>query len=96
MTPLLRAAVGGYDTVVKMLLQEGAKTEARDRDENATALIWAARMGHKEVVGLLLDAGADREAEDKDGKSALSWAEKPGFKRIEQMLLKGSNLVDEA
>ena len=59
-TPIVWAAVQGYDAIVRMLIEAGAKVDAAGRDR-VTALIAASGKGHLEVVETLLAAGADTD-----------------------------------
>jgi Ankyrin repeats (3 copies)/Ankyrin repeats (many copies) len=56
-TPLHKAAASGSTDVAKLLLDHGAKVDARDF-LGATPLSWAATGGHKNVATLLLARGA--------------------------------------
>jgi ankyrin repeat protein len=51
-TALHRAAEFGHDTVVRLMLEEGADVEAKNGN-GETALHVAARRGHEAVVQLL-------------------------------------------
>ena len=71
-TPLLvQAAEGGHTLIVKMLLEAGAKSEARTPVLRYTALIQAARGGFDDTVSCLLEHGADCRAVDVYGNEAL-------------------------
>ncbi len=78
-TPLILSAHMGQAEIVGLLLQRGAKVNARDRADNApesrgdTALIKAAQRNHDNVISVLLTQGKgiDINAQAKDGKSAL-------------------------
>jgi len=52
------AAYKGYESVVGVLLDEGASIDAADKDSQ-TPLHVASRNGHESIVRLLLDQGAD-------------------------------------
>jgi ankyrin repeat protein len=67
-TPLHVAAMQGWPDAARLLLAHGASVEARDREFNATPLIWAAEgslshpgRDHVAVGRLLLDAGSPVE-----------------------------------
>ncbi len=51
------ASSKGYSDIVELLLNAGAKVNAKDKDGN-TALVWALAKGHDDVVNLLQQAGA--------------------------------------
>jgi ankyrin repeat protein len=57
-TPLHWAAINKHTELVKLLLDRGAKINARDVF-GFTAMHWAARNGNTELVELLLDRGAN-------------------------------------
>ena len=61
-TPLMFAARTGRPEAVKLLLEAGAKVDAKDTMRQTTALMWAAEQGHAEVIELLVAAGADVNA----------------------------------
>ncbi|KAM3077065.1 hypothetical protein ACMFMF_004980 [Clarireedia jacksonii] len=85
-TPLSWAAIRGHEAVVKLLLERGAKLEAKDRDSQ-TPLLWAAQRGHKAVVKLLLERGAKLEAKDRDSQTPLLWAAQRGHEAVVKLLL---------
>src|SRR5437773_691772 len=58
---LHRAAADGDLEIVKSILANGAKIEARN-EQGATPLLAATKAGCAEVVGTLLDHGADSNA----------------------------------
>lgn len=72
-TALIRATSQGRLKIVKLLLEQGADTEATDA-RHLTALHRAAQQGHEEIAQLLIDFGADIGAMDVDGRTALYYA----------------------
>lgn len=78
-TPLILAAHMGQVEVVELLLQRGAKVNARDRTDRVpeargnTALIKAAQRDHTEVIRVLLTRGKGIEvdAQTTDGETPL-------------------------
>jgi ankyrin repeat protein len=50
---MLLAIENGHKVVVKLLLEKGAKQEAKDDGYGRTLLVWAAEKGHEVVVKLL-------------------------------------------
>jgi len=78
-TPLILAAHLGQAEIVSLLLQRGAKVNARDRTDSTpeargnTALIKAAQRDHTEVIRVLLTQGKGIEvdAQTKDGETPL-------------------------
>jgi ankyrin repeat protein len=57
MTPLLWAAKNGQIEVVKLLLEKGANSEAKDKSDR-TALMLAVANGKTDVAALLREKGA--------------------------------------
>jgi ankyrin repeat protein len=91
-TPLMTAAVHGYLDIVKILLDNGAKVESRNRWKES-ALILAASKGFREIVRLLIQYGADLHSEDITEKTALLRAAQTGHLLVVEMLLaQGANL----
>ena len=68
-TPLMAACGRGHSEVAKLLLANGANTEAHSTN-NATALIDAV-TANLETVTVLLDAHANVNVQCKDGTTAL-------------------------
>ncbi|KAJ4175725.1 Ankyrin repeat A protein 2 [Fusarium falciforme] len=92
-TDLMVASYYGHRVVVKLLLEKGAKIEAKDSEHGQTPLLWAAGEGHDAVVKLLLEKGADVEGKDNYGQTPLSWAAEIGQEAVVKLLLeKGANI----
>lgn len=85
-TPLWFALLGSKD-VVKLLLDKGAKVDAR-------SFVFAANLGDKEIFEMLLNAGAKiDEKSDLGGLNALMNAAQWGKKEIVEILLaKGADV----
>ena len=63
-----------YATV---MLDAGARLDARDEMLKSTPLGWACRWGRLELVRLFLDRGADRlEADAERWATPMAWARK--------------------
>lgn len=73
-TPLMLAALSGSDELAKLLIDRGAKVNAKNPG-GVTALMIAAAGNHTNVAMLLLKSGAEVEAQSDDGRTALSIAE---------------------
>jgi len=71
-TALMLAALQRRNLLVDLLIQRGAKIEARD-DDGVTALMWAAFGSNADAVRALRKAGASLETKDKFGKTARDW-----------------------
>ena len=76
-TPLHHAAVGGMDSLVRILLESKVLVNTINR-EGRTPLHYAAAYGHAVVAGMLLDAGADPDIEDNVGTKASDIMSNPG------------------
>lgn len=72
-TALILAAWTGKPTMVKILLERGAKPNVTD-SSHETALHWAAAMDQIESIRLLLAAGASATIRNSAGKTALDVA----------------------
>ena len=67
------------DTIVKLLLDRGAKPNIVPNDHSGwTALMAAAARGHANTVALLLQNGADPNIKSKDGRTAIELARAEG------------------
>ncbi len=73
MTPLMIAAEKGLYDVCALLLQKGAKPNAKDAAD-MTALMWAAQENRLKVCRLLVRKGAKVSVGDKDGDVAVMYA----------------------
>jgi hypothetical protein len=69
-TALHDAAINGHVEIVRLLLQNGAEVNAKDKIGN-TPLHWAASEGHVDILHLLVENGANLEAQDVDGERVL-------------------------
>ena len=74
-TPLIYAATGGHDEIVKWLLVEGANLNAQ-APNGVTALMMATREGKYSTALLLIDRGADVNLRNDAGFAAIDWAKK--------------------
>ena len=72
---------------VKQLLAQGARVNARDKN-NITALMAASLAGHGKVVEFLLARGAEVNVKDKNGKTALMFATRRNYPEVRELLLK--------
>ncbi len=89
---LNQAAMKGDTRLAGRLLDKGANINARDKQYNATPLMWAAHEGHPKTLKLLLERGAEIEAEKEGGKTALWYAAKQGRGGTARLLIqRGAN-----
>ena len=91
-TALHKAASGGYNDIVQLLLTKGASIEARNRFNN-TPLHLAAWHGHTNTVELLLSNGASIEATNNINDTPLHRAAWCGYTSMVELLLsKGASI----
>ena len=86
-TPLMTCAKTGNVDAVQMLLEFGAAINAKEPEQNQTALMWAAAERHPDVVKTLIDAHADLKAHSKQGFTALHFAVRGGDQETGKLLL---------
>jgi len=70
LTPLHYAASKGSESIVNMLLDAGARINAKDK-YGATPAMRAAVKGHTQILKVLLDRGAKFEVENQEGNNVL-------------------------
>ncbi|KKO99476.1 hypothetical protein THAR02_08415 [Trichoderma harzianum] len=87
-TPLLSAAKGGHEEIVKFLLEKRADPRVFDAD-GTTPLAQAADGGYKAVVKLLLEHGADPDAGRVKDLRPLAAAARNGHGAVVRLLLEG-------
>jgi ankyrin repeat protein len=93
---LCTAAALGYEAVVQLLLEKGAKMESKDR-YSPTPLSLAAELGHEAVVKQLLEKGAKLESKSNNGRTPLSLAAEHGHEAVvKQLLEKGAKLESKS
>jgi hypothetical protein len=69
-TPLHYAAYNGHVEIARLLLQNGADLNAKDR-YGSSPLHLSAEQGSVDILHLLVENGADLEAQDDDGWRVL-------------------------
>ncbi len=74
-TPIIYAATGGRDDIVRYLLSEGANVNAQSPN-GMSALMMAVREAHPSTVELLLANRADINHRNEKGASALDVAKR--------------------
>jgi ankyrin repeat protein len=92
-TPLSYAAERGHEASIRLLLEKGARIEARDKDDR-TPLSWAAMRGNEASICLLLEKGSEIETQDKDGRTPLSLAAHIGNEASICLLLENSAKIE--
>ena len=86
LTPLMRAALLGRDSLVEELLALGADIHLCNRDGN-NALWLACVSGNGTLVQRLLDAGIDLDNRNLTGATALMYTASSGKADMTQILL---------
>jgi len=85
-----RSAPMGSDerlAFASLLIDKGARLDARDDLLKSTPLGWACRWGHVELVKLLLSRGADPvEADAESWATPRAWAEKMNHAHVRRAL----------
>jgi hypothetical protein len=90
--PLYYAALLGFSTVTRLLLDAGADVNAQG-GLFGNALQAASLRGYEQIVKMLLDAGADFNAQGGDYGNALQAASAGGYEQIVKTLLNaGANV----
>ena len=86
---MIAAGRGGYNypDMTRLLLANGAKTDARDGSGWVTALHYAAASGHTETAALILDWGGDVNVLSSGGDPSLYQAAHWGRADMVQLLL---------
>ena len=87
-----RAASYNHLNVIKVLLNNGAKIDSKDKD-GYTPFLTAVRFGRTEAANFLLESGAEMSACDESMKSCLHLAVKYQHLETLRMLL---DLADTA
>ena len=90
---LMSSAEKGNKEMIRLLLNEGADVNAKDKD-GRTALMDAVWQEDEEIVQLLLDKGADINAKDKWSGTALMDAVWQGNEKMVRNLIDGGADVD--
>lgn len=91
-TPLYLASSGGFEKIVKLLLDRGVDINELNYDKR-TSLIAAVENNHISIVKLLVKRGADIDISGIDNNTALSTACKRGHSEIVKFLVKrGANI----
>lgn len=73
-TPLWLAANHGFDDIVSLLIDKGARIEIEENTFRHTPLWRAVQNGHCSTASLLLEKGAQVECQDTDGQTPLKVA----------------------
>lgn len=96
-TPLILAAMLGYEDIVEFLIEKGANVNQANK--GYTALMEAALYDNKDIAQILLKNGAKIDLQNLRGQTALMLACKAGKISIIKLLLENKaqvNLADDA
>ncbi|CAE8597475.1 unnamed protein product, partial [Polarella glacialis] len=74
-TPLINAAVGSHEALVRVLVDFRADLSCADRSSGWTALHWAAFQGDAKVAQTCISLGADPLQKDRKGSTPREVAE---------------------
>lgn len=88
-TPLITATRSGSLPIVEMLLRAGANVNARDKQQNWSALDIALANGRMDIVNALLQAGADRAP--LLNRELVVAIEGGDYREVERLLKAGAN-----
>jgi len=92
-TPTMTCARSGSADAVRILIAHGANVNAKEPEQNQTALMWAAAEHHPSVVGTLIEAKADLQAHTKKGFTGLHFAAREGdIESVRLLLAAGVNI----
>jgi hypothetical protein len=94
MNALHSASLGGHETIVRLLLQNGADVNSMNR-LTGTALTCASRGGHEAVVRLLLENGAEINAFGDVQGTALNAASGAGHEAVVRLLLENGAKIEK-
>ncbi|CAI7673662.1 unnamed protein product [Penicillium bialowiezense] len=86
-SPLMVAIHEKNETIVRLLLKEGADPSTGGNELSTPALAWALDYESDSIVRLLLEAGADPNGCDRHGETVLMAAAGNGNRAMVQLLL---------
>jgi uncharacterized protein len=94
-TPLMHCARTGNVAAVKSLIARNADVNAKDTEEQQTALMWAVAQKHAGAAKALIDAGADIHAKSRGGFTPILFAARVGAVEAADVLLAAKSDVNE-
>lgn len=95
-TPLHDACWAGELEIARLLVERGARVNARHREAGSTPLHYAVITNHAAVVEFLLDKGADLQATYQSGSTPLHLAANRGYAGIAGLLIARGAEVNRA
>jgi ankyrin repeat protein len=94
-SPLMLCARTGGAAAVKSLVARKADVNAKDNEEQQTALMWAVAQKHADAAKALIEAGADIRARSRTGFSPMMFAARVGAEESADVLLAAGANVNE-
>jgi hypothetical protein len=86
-TPLHYAVESGDESIIKILLQEGAYVDIREDNYGGSPLMWAIKDGNITLAKILLQGGAKVDFADNESWTALHYAAENGRTEAASFLL---------
>lgn len=83
---LHQAAMQGAEETFKLLMDNGAELDQRDRRHGFTPLQWAVHYNRQQMVEFLLERGADSQIKNNNGHTALQIARERSNSAIAYLL----------
>ena len=90
---LCNAIFEGNEAMVKLLLENGAAADSKDRLDR-TSLSYVTERGNEAIVKLLLEYGAAAESKDRLDRTPLSYAAERGNEATVKLLLRNGAAAD--
>ena len=84
-TPLILASYFGHTSIVRYLLEQGAKVDQRDNN-GWTALLYASYYNYYDIALILLDHNASVNMQNSEGHTALYYAEQFRYDKTTEIL----------
>jgi len=94
-TPLMLCTRTGSVAAVKSLLARKADVNAKDNEQQQTALMWAVAQKHADAASALIDGGADIHARSRGGFTPMMFAARVGDAASADVLLAAKADVNE-
>ena len=93
-TALMIACDEGHESTVKVLIDNGADVDLRDRQHQTALMQIARKKGREGCMELLINSGAGVDFQDRPGRSALMHACDMGHIEYVQLLIKKEADID--
>jgi ankyrin repeat protein len=94
-TPLMHCARTGNVAAVKALIDRKADVNAKDSEEQQTALMWAVAQKHADAAKALIDGGADIHAKSRGGFTPMMFAARVGAIEAADVLVAAKADINE-